>query len=225
MNIWFQATELRAGLRWRSCMIRAGWRPSECPTTHQHTWKSWCRPAESPLQCYRYHTQLYKNNFVHYENSWCRECLYIYIFFLQVEFHPRLCQTELRSVCDKYTVCFQAYSSLGKGELVTEPSVTEVAKNCARTPAQVNTYTDYFNSNSPILGSNKSFLKTFIHFQVLLRWAVQQRVPVLPKSSNPDRITENAELFDFTLSDADMDRLSALDCGHKYCWDPSEVAW
>ncbi|XP_060922022.1 glyoxal reductase [Limanda limanda] len=114
---------------------------------------------------------------------------------LQVEFHPRLCQTELRSVCDKYAVCFQAYSSLGKGELVTHPSVTEVAKSCARTPAQV-----------------------------LLRWAVQQHVPVLPKSSNPERIIENAELFDFTLSDTDMDRLSALDCGHKYCWDPSEVA-
>ncbi|KAF0039142.1 hypothetical protein F2P81_009626 [Scophthalmus maximus] len=58
---------------------------------------------------------------------------------------------------------------------------------------------------------------------VLLRWAVQQDVPVLPKSSNADRIKENARLFDFTLSDMDMDRLSALDCGHKYCWDPSEV--
>ncbi|XP_029382621.1 uncharacterized protein LOC115059147 [Echeneis naucrates] len=114
---------------------------------------------------------------------------------LQVEFHPRLCQTELRSVCEEYGVCFQAYSSLGKGELVTEPVVIEVAKNCERTPAQV-----------------------------LLRWAVQQSVPVLPKSSNPDRIKDNARLFDFTLSDTDMDRLSSLDCGHRYCWDPSEVA-
>ncbi|XP_023277526.1 uncharacterized protein LOC111666424 [Seriola lalandi dorsalis] len=114
---------------------------------------------------------------------------------LQVEFHPRLCQTELRSVCEQYRVCFQAYSSLGKGELVTDPVVMELAKNCERTPAQV-----------------------------LLRWAVQQGVPVLPKSSNPDRIKDNARLFDFTLSDTDMDRLSALDCGHKYCWDPSEVA-
>ncbi|XP_022614088.1 uncharacterized protein LOC111231314 isoform X2 [Seriola dumerili] len=112
-----------------------------------------------------------------------------------VEFHPRLCQTELRRVCEEYRVCFQAYSSLGKGELVTDPVVMELAKNCERTPAQV-----------------------------LLRWAVQQGVPVLPKSSNPDRIKDNARLFDFTLSDTDMDRLSALDCGHKYCWDPSEVA-
>ncbi|XP_067380342.1 aldo-keto reductase Mvan_2161 isoform X2 [Channa argus] len=110
------------------------------------------------------------------------------------EFHPRLCQTELRSVCDEYGVCFQAYSSLGKGELVTDPLVMEIAKNNERTPAQV-----------------------------LLRWAVQQGVPVLPKSSNPDRIKENARLFDFTLNKTDMNRLSALDCGQKYCWDPSEV--
>ncbi|KAM4536584.1 aldo-keto reductase [Odontesthes bonariensis] len=114
---------------------------------------------------------------------------------LQVEFHPQLCQAELRSVCEEYGVCFQAYSSLGKGELIADPVVMEVAKNCKRTPAQV-----------------------------LLRWAVQQGVPVLPKSSNPERIQENAGVFDFTLSDTDMHRLSALDCGHKYCWDPSEVA-
>lgn len=60
--------------------------------------------------------------------------------------------------------------------------------------------------------------------QVLLRWAVQQGVPVLPKSSNPERIEENCRIFDFELSKADMERLSSLDCGHKYCWDPSEVA-
>ncbi|XP_034413400.1 uncharacterized oxidoreductase YtbE-like [Cyclopterus lumpus] len=114
---------------------------------------------------------------------------------LQVEFHPRLCQTELRKVCEEYGVCFQAYSSLGKGELVTDPVVLEVAKNCERTPGQV-----------------------------LLRWAVQQGVPVIPKSSNPDRIKDNARLFDFTLSDTDMDRLSALDCGRKYCRDAALVA-
>ncbi|KAM6959725.1 putative oxidoreductase YtbE [Tautogolabrus adspersus] len=113
---------------------------------------------------------------------------------LQVEFHPQFCQTELRSVCEKYGVCFEAYSSLGKGALVTDPVVMEIAKNCERTPAQV-----------------------------LLRWAVQQGVPVLPKSSNPGRIKDNARIFDFTLSDADMNRLSSLDCGHKYCRDASQI--
>lgn len=59
--------------------------------------------------------------------------------------------------------------------------------------------------------------------QVLLRWAVQQGIPVLPKSSNPDRIRGNAMIFDFSISDLDMEKLSALDLNHRYCWDPSEV--
>ncbi|XP_053198898.1 uncharacterized oxidoreductase YtbE-like [Scomber japonicus] len=113
---------------------------------------------------------------------------------LQVEFHPQMCQAELRSVCEEFGVCFQAYSSLGIGNLLTHPVIMEVAKNCERTPAQV-----------------------------LLRWAVQQGVSVIPKSSHPDRIKDNARLFDFTLSDADMNRLSALDCGHKYCIDSTEL--
>uniref|UniRef100_A0A3Q4BH21 NADP-dependent oxidoreductase domain-containing protein n=1 Tax=Mola mola TaxID=94237 RepID=A0A3Q4BH21_MOLML len=113
---------------------------------------------------------------------------------LQVEYHPKLCQIELRSVCEEFGVCFQAYSSLGKGVLISDPVVMEVAKNCERTTAQV-----------------------------LLRWAVQQGVPVLPKSSQPDRIKGNAGIFEFSISDSDMDRLSALDCGHRYCWDPTEV--
>ena len=60
----------------------------------------------------------------------------------QVEYHPKLCQTELRSVCEEFGVCFQAYSSLGKGLLITDPVVMEVAKNCERTTAQVNAHTD-----------------------------------------------------------------------------------
>lgn len=60
------------------------------------------------------------------------------MLFPQVEFHPKLLQTELRKVCEEYGVCFQAYSSLGKGELVTDPVVLEIAKNCERTPGQVN---------------------------------------------------------------------------------------
>ncbi|XP_076026903.1 glyoxal reductase [Genypterus blacodes] len=113
---------------------------------------------------------------------------------LQVEFHPRLCQTELRKVCVEHGVCFQAYSSLGRGELANDPVVTEVAQRYGRTPAQV-----------------------------LLRWAVQQDVPVLPKSSQSDRIKQNAEIFDFILSEGDMDKLTELDCGQRFCWDPSEV--
>ncbi|KAM9501473.1 glyoxal reductase [Clarias gariepinus] len=113
---------------------------------------------------------------------------------LQVEFHPRLAQRELRELCQKSAVCFQAYSSLGTGVLLSDPLVQELAEQCEKTPAQV-----------------------------LLRWAVQQNVPVLPKSCRPDRVLENGRLFDFELSDSDMAKLSALDCGEKFCWDPSLV--
>lgn len=65
----------------------------------------------------------------------------LFIHLLQAEFHPQLCQTELRSVCQEYGVCFQAYSSLGRGGLLNDPVVLEVARNCERSPAQVNALT------------------------------------------------------------------------------------
>lgn len=113
---------------------------------------------------------------------------------LQVEFHPRLAQKELRALCKENGVCFQAYSSLGTGVLLSNPLVQEVAKRCGRTPAQV-----------------------------LLRWAVQQNVPVLPKSCQSDRVKKNIQVFDFELSEDDMVKLSAMDCGEKFCWNPSLV--
>ncbi|XP_051993579.1 glyoxal reductase [Xyrauchen texanus] len=113
---------------------------------------------------------------------------------LQVEFHPKLAQKELRGLCEERGVCFQAYSSLGTGVLLSDPVVQDVARECGRTSAQV-----------------------------LLRWAVQQNIPVLPKSSQPKRVEENRCLFDFELGEKDMERLSALDCGEKFCWDPTQV--
>lgn len=114
---------------------------------------------------------------------------------LQVEFHPRLIQTELRALCTQRGVCFEAYSSLGTGELLSDHVVQEVAKGCGRTTAQV-----------------------------LLRWAVQQGIPVLPKSCNPSRVQENVQLFDFELSPEDMEKLTGLDSGLRFCWDPTSVA-
>lgn len=68
------------------------------------------------------------------------------VFFLQVEFHPKLLRADLRSVCEEFGVCFQAFSSLGTGDLLTDPVVLEVAKQCGRTPAQVSTHATYSKS-------------------------------------------------------------------------------
>jgi 2,5-diketo-D-gluconate reductase A len=54
--------------------------------------------------------------------------------------------------------------------------------------------------------------------QVLLRWAVQQGYPVLPKSTRPERMQENADLFSFALDAADMARLAELDRGDGVAW-------
>ncbi|XP_061462197.1 glyoxal reductase-like isoform X2 [Rhineura floridana] len=114
---------------------------------------------------------------------------------LQVEFHPELAQSELLDFCRRKGIHLQAYSSLGTGQLVGRPEVVKVAKRQGRLPAQV-----------------------------LLRWALQQGVSVIPKSASTSRVAENCQLWTWDLSQVDMEELSALDCGKRYCWDPSNVA-
>jgi diketogulonate reductase-like aldo/keto reductase len=59
--------------------------------------------------------------------------------------------------------------------------------------------------------------------QLLLRWAVQQGIGVIPKSSDPDRVVENAAIFDFVIEDEHMKLLNELDRNHHFCWDPNDV--
>ena len=79
----------------------------------------------------------------------------------------------------------EAYSPLGTGKHLSNGTVAEIAERVGRTPAQV-----------------------------LLRWCLQHGVPVIPKSTHRDRIAANARLFDFTLAEADMAALDALDHTH-----------
>ncbi|XP_060110495.1 glyoxal reductase-like [Heteronotia binoei] len=113
---------------------------------------------------------------------------------LQVELHPELAQSELLDFCRQKGIHVQAYSSLGTGQLVRCPEVVKVAERQGRTPAQV-----------------------------LLRWAVQQGVSVIPKSASPTRVAENSQLWNWNLTQTEMEELRALDCGKHYCWDPSGV--
>lgn len=62
--------------------------------------------------------------------------------------------------------------------------------------------------------------------QVLLRWAVQKGYPVLPKSTNPDRIRENADVFGFTIDEDDMAAIEKMDRGDGVAWsvgDPTKA--
>jgi diketogulonate reductase-like aldo/keto reductase len=99
----------------------------------------------------------------------------------QVHFSPFRFPRELRDYCEERGIVTEAYSPLEQGRGLDNPTITAVADRIGRTPAQV-----------------------------MLRWAVQQRAVVIPKSSRPERIRSNAEIFDFELGDDDMRLLSEL---------------
>jgi diketogulonate reductase-like aldo/keto reductase len=99
----------------------------------------------------------------------------------QVHFSPFRFPRELRDYCEERGIVTEAYSPLEQGRGLDNPTITSIAERIGRTPAQV-----------------------------MLRWAVQQRTVVIPKSSRPERIRSNAEIFDFELGEDDMQLLSAL---------------
>jgi diketogulonate reductase-like aldo/keto reductase len=100
----------------------------------------------------------------------------------QVEFSPYEYRRALLESCRQNQIALEAYSPLGTGRHLTSDTVARVAQRHGRTPAQV-----------------------------LLRWCVEQGIPVIPKSVHRERIAQNAKLFDFRLSDEDIAELSTLD--------------
>jgi 2,5-diketo-D-gluconate reductase A len=100
----------------------------------------------------------------------------------QVQFSPVKYRRKLLEACEGRGVMLEAYSPLGTGEHLSDERVRQIAERAGRTPAQV-----------------------------LLRWCVQRELVVIPKSTHRDRIAENGQVFDFTLSDEDMAALDALD--------------
>ena len=101
---------------------------------------------------------------------------------LQVEYHPYLDQSRLLAAVRRLGLPMTAYCPLGRGKILTDPVVAEIAQ-----------------------AKNKSVA------QVVLRWHIQQpNVIPIPRSSKPERQRENFNIFDFTLSDAEMQRIHAL---------------
>jgi len=100
----------------------------------------------------------------------------------QVQFSPFEYRRKLLDAAEKRRVAVEAYSPLGTGRHLSNPTVIKVASRVGRTPAQV-----------------------------LLRWCLQRGLIVIPKSTHRDRLEENAGVFDFTLSEAVMAELDALD--------------
>lgn len=102
----------------------------------------------------------------------------------QIEAHPYFGNEEVRSYDRSHNILTEAWSPIAQGKVLDDPTVVDVAEQVGRTPAQV-----------------------------VLRWHVQRGDIVFPKSTTPKRIEENFHIFDFTLDDTAMDRLTALDKG------------
>jgi 2,5-diketo-D-gluconate reductase A len=109
----------------------------------------------------------------------------------QIELHPLLNQAALRAVNAEHGIVTEAYSPLGVAKLLDNPAVTSIAAEYGKTPAQV-----------------------------LIRWNLQLGNVVIPRSSSPERIAQNADVFEFELAAEHMDALSALDDGTRFRPDP-----
>jgi 2,5-diketo-D-gluconate reductase A len=109
----------------------------------------------------------------------------------QIELHPLLNQAEMRAVNAQHNVVTGAYSPLAVGKLVDNPTVTSIAGEYDRSPAQV-----------------------------LIRWSIQLGNVVIPRSGKPERIADNFDVFDFELTAAHMEALNGLDDGTRVRPDP-----
>jgi diketogulonate reductase-like aldo/keto reductase len=109
----------------------------------------------------------------------------------QIEMHPYFPQAELRAVHAELGIVTESWSPMGRGELLAEPVVTEIAQAHGVTPAQA-----------------------------VLRWHVQLGAVPIPKSERPERQRQNIDLFGFALSDDVVAALSALVRGRIWGQDP-----
>lgn len=112
----------------------------------------------------------------------------------QVELHPFLPQGELVKWCVRQGIVVEAYAPLVKGRRMDDPVLRRVAAKHGRTPAQV-----------------------------LVRWALEHGLVVIPKSVREERIRENADVFGFTLDGEDLATLDDLDEGYRTSWDPTDA--
>jgi 2,5-diketo-D-gluconate reductase A len=109
----------------------------------------------------------------------------------QIELHPLLNQASLRAFHAEHGIVTEAYSPLGVGKLLEHPTVGSIAGEYGKSPAQV-----------------------------LIRWSLQLGNVVIPRSSSPERIATNSDVFEFELAAEHMDALNALDDGTRFRPDP-----
>jgi diketogulonate reductase-like aldo/keto reductase len=135
----------------------------------------------------------------------------------QVEFHPYLYQRDLLDFCAERAIVLEAYSPLTKGVRLKDPKLVSIAKKYSQAEAQPAAP----RSRLPLIDKVSRRSETKSTAQILIRWAVQHGVAVIPKSADRGRIFENADVFDFEITAEDMQILNRFNENLRTCWDPT----
>ena len=114
----------------------------------------------------------------------------------QIEANPYFVNDDLRAICAERGIAVEAWSPLAQGAVFGDPQLTSLAEQVGRTVSQV-----------------------------VLRWTLQRGDIVFPKSSDPTRMRENLDVFDFQLTDEQMASISALHTGTRSGPDPDAFDW
>ena len=112
----------------------------------------------------------------------------------QVEFHPELIQPDLLVYCQQKNIQLEAWSPIMKGKVLEIPVMKELAEKYDKNPVQI-----------------------------VLRWDIQKGVVTIPKSVTPERIISNADIFNFELSEEDMQKIDSLDKNARIGFHPDKI--
>lgn len=110
----------------------------------------------------------------------------------QIEYHPYLRQDKILAACRRHDLIVTAYCPLGRGKLLEDPVLDEIAKAKGKNTAQVS-----------------------------LRWLIQQNIAVVPRTTDPAKLAANIDIFDFELNDDEMTRIGALRDNNMRVVDPA----
>ncbi len=114
----------------------------------------------------------------------------------QIEVHPYFAQNDVRAFNAEHGIVVEAWSPIAQGRVLTDETLLAVGQECGKSSAQVT-----------------------------LRWHIQRGDVIFPKSSNPGRMAQNLDIFDFALNDDQMRRIDALDRGERIGPNPDEFNW
>ncbi len=112
----------------------------------------------------------------------------------QIELHPQLTQESLREFCAAQDIAVTSWSPLARGRLLEDPVLSEIGDKYGKSIAQT-----------------------------IIRWHLQNDLIVIPKSVTPSRIVENADVFDFELSEEELKQISALNQDWRSGTHPDEI--